>query len=227
MVEGGTHGSAQAAPVQVVAFDDHPVCATGLRVTMGEAGDRVQLSAVLGTVAELDVTLPAHVALLEVRLRDGSLPRDNVATLVAAGMSVIVYTDTDDVRLLSEAVGAGASGVVLKHQSAEVLLEAIRTVQEGGSYLPDEVRQRLADGESARPRLSAREVEVLNLLYQGLITKQAARRLQVSESTVKEHLKRIRQKYTALDRPVSTRVQLLQVAHRDGFITADGVPDEE
>ena len=67
---------------------------------------------------------------------------------------------------------------------------------------------------------------MLNLLYVGLITKQAARRLQVSESTVKEHLKRVRQKYTALGRTVSTRVQLLQVAHKDGFITSDGVIDE-
>ena len=98
------------------------------------------------------------------------------------------------------------------------MIEGIRRVGEGQQVLPDDVAELLEAGRGRRPRLSGREIEVLNLLYRGLITKQAARRLNVSESTVKEHLKRIRQKYATLERPVSTRVQLLQVVHRDGFI---------
>lgn len=216
MVEGGRTMSGDDGPVLVVAIDDRPVMAKGLEITIREA-DRLRLAGVFDTVAALrDGT--ADVALLELALRDGSRPRDNVAALRRRGLTVLVYTGVYDVRMLSEALEAGASGIVLKHQPEEALIEAIHQVHAGATYLPEEVVRQIEEGESARPRLSAREVEVLNLLHQGLITKQAARRLQVSESTVKEHLKRIRQKYAALGRSVTTRVQLLQVAERDGFI---------
>lgn len=227
MDQGGTGTRAPEGAVSVVAIEDHPVCARGLRATMSEAHERVRLVDVVDTVVELNGSAGAQVALLEVELRDGSRPTDNVRRLVEAGLTVLVYTNCDDAYVLAEALRAGAAGIVLKHQSEDDLIQAIHLACRGVTYLPDEVAQRIADGEALRPRLSAREVEVLNLLYQGLITKQAARRLQVSESTVKEHLKRIRQKYAALERPVSTRVQLLQVAHRDGFITPDGAREEE
>jgi DNA-binding NarL/FixJ family response regulator len=225
MVMGGTDEDVPARPVKVIAFDDRPVCAKGLRLTMDEAGDHVKLIGVLESVHALD-GLAAEVALLTTDLRDGSRLADNVTQLRQRGLSVLLYTDDCDVSLLTEAFDAGAAGVVCKYHPEEMLLEGIHQVRRGHEFVPDDVAQILADGAAQRPRLSAREVEVLNLLYVGLITKQAARRLQVSESTVKEHLKRVRQKYTALGRTVSTRVQLLQVAHKDGFITSDGVIDE-
>lgn len=226
MDEGG-HDGRPGAPMRLVAIDDRPVFVKGLRLTIAEAGNDFDLVEVVDTVQALNGHV-ADIALLELGLTDGSRPRDNVQALRAWGMAVVVCTGVYAVGPLAEALDAGASAIVLKHQSETDLLEAIRLAHRGETYLPDEVARRIANGEAARPRLSAREVEVLNLLYQGLITKQAARRLQVSESTVKEHLKRIRQKYTALGRPVSTRVQLLQIAHSDGFIvTDDHVPEEE
>ena len=59
---------------------------------------------------------------------------------------------------------------------------------------------------------------LLGLLFEGLVTKQVARKLELQESTVKEHLKRIRGKYAALGRPVSTRVELIQRAMEDGYV---------
>ncbi len=225
-ISGGPTRSEPARPVTVVAVDDRPICARGLRMTLSDAAHRTSLVDVIDNVGALDGTV-AEVALVELALRDGSRPRDNVAALRARGMAVVAYTGVYDVRLLVEAVDAGAAAIVLKHQSEEVLLDAIERARRGETFIPDDVARHIAEGEALRPRLSAREIEVLNLLFEGLITKQAARRLQVSESTVKEHLKRIRQKYTALGRSVSTRVQLLQVAERDGFISSDGVREEE
>jgi DNA-binding NarL/FixJ family response regulator len=221
MVEGDVRAASSTRPVRVVAFDDHPVCARGLRLTIEEVGDGLEFVGVLPSVGALDDTVQADVALLELCLHDGSRGRDNVAALVDRGMTVLVYTNSADTHQFTEALGAGAAGVVCKFHPEQVLVEGIRRVRRGETFLPDDVSRLLRDGASRRPRLSAREVEVLNLLYLGLVTKQAARRLQVSESTVKEHLKRIRQKYTALGRSVSTRVQLLQVAQKDGFITPD------
>ena len=214
-----------ARPVEVVAFDDRPVCAKGLRITLDEAGDRVRLLGVLGSVHTLD-GMRADVALVSPDLRDGTRLSDNVARLQQLGMGVLVYADDCDAVMLADALEAGAAGVVCRYHSEDLLLDGILRVHSGESFVPDDVAQLMADGAARRPRLSVREVEVLNLLYQGLITKQAARRLQVSESTVKEHLKRIRQKYSALGRTVSTRVQLLQVAYRDGFISSNGVSSD-
>jgi two-component system nitrate/nitrite response regulator NarL len=220
MVKGGSAVLGPNSAPTVVAIDDRPVVARGLHSTFDDASG-VCLVGVFDSVAALDGTV-ADVATLELALRDGSRPRDNVTALRNRGLKVLVYTSVYDVRLLAEALDAGAQGIVLKHHPEETLLEAIRRVHSGETYLPDEVVQQIGEGVSSRPRLSAREVQVLNLLYEGLITKQAARRLQVSESTVKEHLKRVRQKYSALGRTVSTRVQLLQVAERDGFIDRAG-----
>ncbi len=219
MVQGG-HNDARPSPVvRVVGIDDEPVCARGLQATIDQTDRPVVLVEVFDTVTRLNGQT-ADVALVEIDLRDGSHPRDNVATLVNQGIAVIAYTHVADAHLLTETLDAGACGVVWKCHPEEVLLEAIQRVHRGETYMPDDVARLLAQVREQRPRLSGREVEVLNLLYRGLITKQAARRLEVSESTVKEHLKRIRQKYHALGRPVSTRVQLLQVAERDGFIDA-------
>lgn len=212
MVSGGATG-----PVRVVALDDQPLCTKGLQVALKERADEFELVAVLASAADLNGT-SGDVALLELALDDGSAPRDNIAELRRRDLAVLVYTEVRDVHALAEALDAGAAGIVCKHHSEDTLIEGIRRVRHGQQVLPDDVAELLEAGRGRRPRLSGREIEVLNLLYRGLITKQAARRLNVSESTVKEHLKRIRQKYATLERPVSTRVQLLQVVHRDGFI---------
>ncbi len=206
--------------VRVLAVDDQPLSTRGLQATLAEHGERFELAAVLPSLRTRPDGLVGEVALLELALSDGSHPRDNIATLHRLGLTVLVHSERCDVHVLTDALEAGAAGIVCKHHSESTLLDAILSVCRGEQVLPDDVAALLEAGRNQRPRLSAREVEVLNLLYQGLITKQAARRLSVSESTVKEHLKRIRQKYSTLGRPVSTRVQLLQVAHRDGFITA-------
>lgn len=218
MVSGG-----RAAPVRVVAVDDQPLCTKGLQVVLEQRSEEFELVAVLASAADLNGHR-GDVALLELALDDGSAARDNIAELRRRDLAVLVYTEVRDVHALAEALDAGAAGIVCKHHSEDTLIDGIRRVREGQRVLPDDVAELLEEGRGSRPRLSGREIEVLNLLYRGLITKQAARRLNVSESTVKEHLKRIRQKYATLDRPVSTRVQLLQVVHRDGFIDERDTP---
>ena len=220
MVSGGA-----TRPVRVVALDDQPLCTKGLQVALEERSEEFELVAVLASAAELNGHR-GDVALLELALDDGSAPRDNIAELRRRDLAVLVYTEVRDVHALAEALDAGAAGIVCKHHSEDALIDGIRRVGEGEQVLPDDVAELLEAGRGRRPRLSGREIEVLNLLYRGLITKQAARRLNVSESTVKEHLKRIRQKYATLERPVSTRVQLLQVVHRDGFIDDRVAPAE-
>jgi DNA-binding NarL/FixJ family response regulator len=190
---------------------------------IGEAARAAQvplsLVATSRTVDGLDLTAgQADVAVLDLHLSDGSRPKDNVLRLTDLGMACLVFTDRSHLPLMSEAVSAGARGIVLKHQSATELVEAVCAVGNGSSFLPVELAEMLARASSSRPHLTDREVEVLGLLFEGLVTKQVARKLELQESTVKEHLKRIRGKYAALGRPVSTRVELIQRAMEDGYV---------
>jgi DNA-binding NarL/FixJ family response regulator len=179
----------------------------------------VRLVASSRTVEGLDVSAgEADVALLDLHLSDGSRPKENVGRLIDLGMACLVFTDRSNVPLMSEAVTAGARGIVLKHQSPTQLVEAVCAVGSGSSFLPVELAEMLARATSSRPHLTDREVEVLGHLFEGLVTKQVARKLELQESTVKEHLKRIRGKYAALGRPVSTRVELIQRAMEDGYV---------
>ncbi len=203
----------------MAAIDDHPVMLLGIKEAARAAEVPLHLVASSRTVDGLDVDQgEADVALLDLHLSDGSRPKENVGRLLDLGMACLVFTDRTNVPLMSEAVSAGARGIVLKHQTPAQLVEAVHAVGTGSSFLPVELAEMLARATSSRPHLTDREVEVLGLLFEGLVTKQVARKLELQESTVKEHLKRIRGKYAALGRPVSTRVELIQRAMEDGYV---------
>lgn len=208
--------------VRVVAVDDHPVMLLGIKQAARQTGAPLTFVETAASVAELRAGPgDADVALLDLRLNDGSRPRDNVEALLGRGLTVLVYTDGGQLSWMDDAVRAGALGIVLKHQPVEHLVEAVTTVHTGEPFLSVELAEVLHQSASLRPQLTDREVEVLELLYSGMLTKQVARRLNLQESTVKEHLKRIRSKYAALGRSVSTRVELMQRALEDGYVDGD------
>lgn len=209
----------RSGDIRVVAIDDHPVMLLGIEKAARDAGAPVTLVESAGSVSEL-TTGPgsADVALLDLRLRDGSRPAENVAALQRNGIRVLVYTAGSVTPLITEALRAGARGVVLKHQPVNHLVDAITAVHAGDPFLPPELAPLVEESAAVRPRLTDREIEVLKLLFEGLVTKQVARRLGLAESTVKEHLKRIRSKYAALGRSARTRVELVQRAVEDGYL---------
>ena len=207
--------------IRVVAVDEHPLTLLGIERATQHAPRPLRLVGAAHTVAALDPAHhSAHVAVLGLRLLDGSTLTDNVTALRAGGAQVLVQTDGHHVALMSEAVSAGARGIVFKHQPVEQFLTAVTAVGSGESYLSVELASLLHTSRTTRPQLTAREIEVLTLLYAGMVSKQVARQLDLAESTIKEHLKRIRGKYAALGRPVKTRIELLQRAVEVGFVDA-------
>lgn len=210
------------AEIRVVAIDDHPVMLLGMKEAARESGAALAFVETARSVAELrSDAQDADVALLDLRLDDGSRPKDNVEALIARGLTVLVYTDGAHLSWMSDAIMAGALGIVLKSQPVGRLVEAVSTVHAGEPFLSVELAEVLHTSASLRPQLTQREIQVLTLLFHGLVTKQVARRLDLQESTVKEHLKRIRNKYAALGRSVTTRVELVQRAVEDGYVELD------
>jgi DNA-binding NarL/FixJ family response regulator len=116
---------------------------------------------------------------------------------------VVVLTTFSDQRRILDALNAGAAGYLLKDSSPDDVMAAIRTVMSGGSPLDPKAARALLDARHASQpgrELSAREREVLALVATGLANKQIARRLEITERTVKAHLTSIFQHLGVTDR---------------------------
>lgn len=197
--------------IRVLIADDHQVVRSGLEQLIGTAADiEVVGSAEDGRQA---VALCAEVT-PDVVLMDLSMPDlDGVAatrsiTAAHPGVQVVVLTSFSDSQRITDALDAGATGYVLKHAGPDELLDAIRAASRGESPLDPKAARVLLDrqreGTSARPagavKLSDREIEVLQLVAQGLANKHIARRLGIAERTVKAHLTNIFQRIGVGDR---------------------------
>ena len=192
--------------IRVLVVDDHAVVRGGLEQLLATAGD-IELSGLAADGAE--AVAQAAALRPDVILMDLSMPvLDGIEAtrqIVDAhpGMQVIALTSFSDDRRILDVLRAGATGYVLKHAGPDELLDAIRAAHAGGSPLDPKAARVLLDAQRVlRPaqELSSREVEVLRLVATGLANKQIARRLGISERTVKAHLTNVFQRLGVSDR---------------------------
>lgn len=187
--------------IRVVLVDDHAVLRAGLARLVDGAGDMQ----VVGTAADGDEALAVvQQCRPDVVLMDLQMPgTDGVAATRAvlgagSGAQVLVLTSFSDEERILAALDAGAVGYLLKDAEADDVLDGIRAVSSGDSPIhPRAARVLLGarrgndpGSRAAEPLagLTAREREVLALVAAGLANKQVARRLGISERTVKAHL---------------------------------------
>ncbi|MDQ1499906.1 MAG: hypothetical protein QOI86_3246 [Actinomycetota bacterium] len=183
--------------IRVMVADDHAVVRGGLEQLLATASD-IELAGV-ATDGEEAVSVAAELR-PDVILMDLSMPGlDGVEATrrIVAGnpeACVVVLTSFSDSRRILDALEAGASGYLLKHAGPDELLGAIRAAAGGDAPLdPKAARVLLESRKAGRPgrQLSAREEEVLRLVAGGLANKQIARKLEITERTVKAHLTNI------------------------------------
>jgi len=192
--------------VRVVIADDHAVVRSGLEQLLSTADD-VELIGSAADGREAVETVARERP--DLVLMDLSMPgMDGVAAtrrIVASDpdVRVVVLTSFGDDRHIHDALDAGAVGYVLKHASPDELLGAIRAAARGEAPLdPKAARVLLTSRHIGQPdrNLSAREEEVLRLVASGLANKQIARRLSITERTVKAHLTSIFNRLGVSDR---------------------------
>lgn len=202
----------------VAAVDDHPALLLGLTAAFTEI-DGIDFIGTAATVGEL-LESGAHpdVVLLDLRLDDGSTPAHNVRDLRDAGSSVVVYTQGQSAHDARAALGAGALTIVNKTAPLHELLDVLTEAAQGETRPTTELAQALETDRLLTPALSSREREVLRLYAADLPAKSVARRIGLSEGTVKVYLRRVRAKYEALDRRATTKLELYQRAVEDGLI---------
>jgi DNA-binding NarL/FixJ family response regulator len=192
--------------IRVLLADDHGVIRDGLGRLISALED-VELVAVAADGAEA-VEQSARCA-PDVVLMDLDMPGldgiEATKRIVAAqpGTAVLVLTSFSDRPRIMGALEAGACGYLLKDVDADEVAEGIRAAARGESPLDPRAARTILDARMAPDPLaglSEREREVLALLVEGLANKLIARRLQISEKTVKSHLTRIFRELGVTDR---------------------------
>ncbi|MGW6455694.1 response regulator [Streptomyces sp. NPDC055078] len=223
-----------SAPVGLVVVDDHEVVRAGFAGLLATQPDFTVLgTAVDGAEAvRLCRERRPDVVLMDVRMpvMDGIEATARI-TAELPGARILILTTFDLDEHVYDALGAGASGFLLKDVTAERLFDAVRVIAAGEALLAPTVTRRLISA-FARQRpapaaafpvslgaLTPRETEVLRLIAEGLSNPEIARRLHVGEETVKTHVSRVLTKLGLRD-----RTQAVVMAYESGLIRAGSRP---
>ncbi|MFK0243944.1 response regulator [Amycolatopsis azurea] len=209
--------------ISLLIVDDHPVVRDGLR-GMFSADPRFE---VLGEAGDGEEAITAGVKLRpDVILMDLRMPRTDGVTaieeLAKRGVTsrILVLTTYDTDSDVLPAIQAGATGYLLKDAPREELFRAVEAAARGQAMLSPAVATRLIGQMRQKPTsgpLSRRELEVLELIAQGSTNREAAKRLFISEATVKTHLLHV---YAKLD--VNDRAAAVAAAFSQGYLTPRG-----
>jgi DNA-binding NarL/FixJ family response regulator len=193
--------------ITVVLADDHAMVRLGLEQLL----DGAEGMEVVGSAADGEAAVAAVLQHRpDVVLMDLQMPGvdgvEATSRIVDSGSesAVVVLTSFSDTERIVAALDAGAIGYLLKDTEPEDLLEGIRTAARGESPLNPRAARQLLTSRTRAPTVSVdltkRELEVLGLVRQGLANKQIARRLGITERTVKAHLTSTFQRIGVADR---------------------------
>lgn len=190
-------GRDKPAKMKIFLTDDHAILLGGL-IKILSAEDDMEVIGSAGTVKEtLDLLTQKNVDLL---ITDYNLPDDDGLTLVRRvkqkylNMKIIVLSMHDEAHLIKEILKEGVDGYILKKDSHEELVNAVRAVKNGKVYLSSDVNTMLMkglNGSDEQKLLTDREREILKLIAKEYTNKQMAEELFISERTVETHRKNI------------------------------------
>jgi DNA-binding NarL/FixJ family response regulator len=196
-------------PVRVMVVDDQELFRRGLAMLLaavddidlvGEAADGREATALAAAVAP-------DVILMDVRMpQQSGIEACIEIKSVVPSAKIVMLTMSDEEADLYDAIRNGASGYLLKDASIDQVAEAVRVVAEGQSLISPSMAVKLLEefkaisrsgggkDDALNPRLTPRELEVLNLVAHGLANRDIAKELFISENTVKNHVRNILEK---------------------------------
>lgn len=212
-------------PQLIVIADDHPLFREALKLAVTQALPGAKV-AEADSVASLFATLEAQLD-VELLLLDLNMPgAQGFSALVQArahypAVPVIVISGREDANIVARTVAHGAAGFVPKSAAIAAIVSALRTVLQGGIWTPPSNHSAMANGDGPSldqgeedaaqkiAKLTPQQFRVLSMLCAGLLNKQIAAELGVTEATVKAHMTAVMEKLGA-----SNRTQAVLLAQR-------------
>ena len=198
--------NAHERPCRIVIVDDHPVVRLGLRQMLADEPDYEICGEAEGAPEALSVIDAAcpDLVIVDVSLKNGS-GLDLVKQLAARDRSINVLVSSmhDETLFAERALRAGAKGYINKEEAVDCMVEALRRVHSGAIYLSQSMTDRLLqsiasgdleNGKAPLEQLSDREMEVFELIGQGLTTRGTAGHLGLSVKTVETYRENIKTK---------------------------------
>jgi two-component system nitrate/nitrite response regulator NarL len=191
--------------VRIAVIDDHPMLREGVIRTLHDENDME----VVGEGGTADDALSVAQKLPDVMLLDMNMPGSGLSAIerishLYPAIKLIVLTVQEDHDAVTRALELGARAYILKGVGASELVDIVRTVNEGGSYISAPLAAKLSTSFRRPSRrsveddpiatLTAREEQILDLLGKGLRNKEIARQLDLKEKTVKHYVTNILQK---------------------------------
>lgn len=201
---------------RVLVSGDHPLISTALGLVIAGGGFTILDPCINQPEALRRASGSADIVVMDLDLDAGRLTRmDKLEQLLIAvnGRPVLIVTRSDDPAAVVAALRNGAAGVLLKSRPADVLLRAIRAVLAGGAWVE---RTTVAgvfppatvhDDALVRGKLTRRELQIVELVSQGLQNKKIAERLSITHTTVRHHLTSIFEKLS-----ITNRMELMRYA---------------
>jgi DNA-binding NarL/FixJ family response regulator len=212
--------------MNILLIDDHALFREGLRLLLNKIGTDIVIyeSETLNSAKGVIKKTSIDMILLDLGLTESR----GIATLqlfrtTIDTIPIVVLSGEQDSATIRMAIDAGAVGFIPKTHTSEQMITALRFMLSGGIYLPSTVLHldRLGLTQQARPgssstdpfgNLSARQLEIAQMMLQGYTNKAIAQRLDISEGTVKAHISAIFQIIGA-----KNRVEAVLVAAKSGF----------
>lgn len=216
----------QPQKIRILVAEDHTVTRLGLKFIV-EGHERLQLvgEAINGAdaVEQVKQTAPDVVILdVEMPVMDGIAAAAAIRS-ISPKTKIVMFTAHKSEQDIFSALAAGANGYCIKDTSDERLLNAIESVYAGDFWLDSTIAAKVVQAlpmsapanqnEAGGQQLSERELQVLNLIVDGMSNQQIAQTLFITQDTVKTHIKRILEKLSASD-----RTQAAVKALRQGLI---------
>jgi DNA-binding NarL/FixJ family response regulator len=214
--------SMTSGTVTAVIVDDHVAIAAGVRswcenavppIGIVDAGARLA-DVWTGAGAEADVVV------FDLELIPGTPQFGELRRLVDSGRRVVVYSQHVDNATAIKCIDLGALAYLTKREGPDHLVQAIRAAARGEAYTAPSLSGALiADDNSNRPSLSAREMDVLRAWFASSSKDLVAAKLHITVKTVDTYITRVRAKYANVGRPARTKSELVSRALEDGIMT--------
>jgi DNA-binding NarL/FixJ family response regulator len=197
--------SVASTKVRVFLVDDHPIVRRGFQLLLGMERDLMVCGEADSGPAALQkiLALKPDVAIVDLSLKASSgLELIKQLRAQALKVKLLVFTMRDEGIYAERALRAGADGYITKEEGTEKAIEAIRLLMQGKRYLSDKVAEKVMDtlagrtlaAEGAVEALSDRELEVLEMLGNGLGSREIAEKLHLSIKTIESHREHMKTK---------------------------------